>query len=102
MVTVWPVDSAVNSVMVIGRSQHRVGRYWQAELGSAEHGQCALGVVDRVDPARVSVAPESLNRRSGLQRPAAGVLEQPVHRANGLPGAAHLIAADPQPQTDRD
>ncbi len=31
-----------------------------------------------------------------------GVLEQQVHGADGLPGAAHLIAPDPQPQRHRD
>ena len=56
----------------------------EAELAAAEHRQRPLRVVDRVHPAGVRVAPEPLDRRARFERPAAGVLEQPVHRADRL------------------
>ena len=58
-------------------------------------GQRPLRVVDRVHPARVRVPPEPLDRRADLQRPPAGVLEQQVHRADRLAGAASPGRAGP-------
>ena len=71
------------------------------ELAAAEHRQRPFRVVDRVHPPGVRVPPEPLDRRPALQRPAAGVLEQQVHRADRLPGAGHLVAPHPQPQRQR-
>src|SRR5580693_687168 len=77
------VDSASRAIGVIellrvgpaDRSQHGVRGHRQAAHGAPIHRQRPLRVVDRVHPPCVSVPPEPLDRRTGLQRPAAGVLE---------------------------
>src|SRR5262245_24912838 len=48
------------------RSEHRVSRDRQAELGAAEHRQRPFRIVNRVHPARMRVPPEPLDRRARL------------------------------------